>query len=66
MTTISISLEAAEVAQLEKKAQELGYDSVDLLVQKTVHRLLETEEERKRRLMHYIVDKNAELYRRLA
>lgn len=66
MTTINISLEEAEVTQLEQKARELGYDSVDLFVQKTVQRLLETEETRKKRLMHYIVDKNAELYRRLA
>lgn len=66
MTTINISLEEAEITLLEQKARSLGYESVDELIQKTVHRLLETEEEYKTRLMHYIVDKNAELYRRLA
>ncbi len=54
------------MTRLEQKALSLGYESVDELIQKTVHGLLETEEQRKARLMHYIIDKNAELYRRLA
>ncbi|MGA0559842.1 hypothetical protein ACO2Q8_24485 [Larkinella sp. VNQ87] len=66
MTTIQISLEEAEITRLEQKALSLGYESVDALIQQTVHRLLETEEEHKTRLMHFIVDKNAELYRRLS
>ncbi|MCY7350314.1 MAG: hypothetical protein LH606_06570 [Cytophagaceae bacterium] len=76
MTTISISLEEEEVAQLAQKARELGYDSVGSFVQKTVQRLLETEETSKKRqqpseqefseAMHYVLEKNTELYRRLA
>ncbi|MFD1140498.1 hypothetical protein ACFQ4C_05240 [Larkinella insperata] len=66
MATIQISLEEADMTRLEQKALSLGYESVDELIQKTVHGLLETEEQRKARLMHYIIDKNAELYRRLA
>ncbi|MFC5409841.1 hypothetical protein ACFPMF_11015 [Larkinella bovis] len=66
MMTIQIPLEEAEITRLEQKAQSLGYESVDELIQQTVYRLLETEEEHKARLMQYIVAKNAELYRRLA
>ncbi len=66
MTTISINVDDAELKQLESKAKALGLSSADALLRQTVDRLLETEKERKKRLMQRVVKKNAELYRRLA
>ncbi|SDL99038.1 hypothetical protein [Siphonobacter aquaeclarae] len=65
MTTIQLSIEEEKLQQLELKAEEQGI-TVDALLQKTISSLLETAEERKKRLMREVVDQNLELYKRLA
>lgn len=66
MTTLSIPIEETDLKQLEAKAQEMGLESAEVLLQQTVQKLLESETNRKKRLMERVVEKNAELYRRLA
>ena len=65
MTTMQLSIEEEKLQQLELKAEEQGI-TVDALLQKTISSLLETAEERKKRLMREVVDQNLELYKRLA
>ncbi|MGH7173189.1 MAG: DNA-binding protein [Gemmataceae bacterium] len=65
MTTISIPLSDERVAQLRKWAEQSGLSPEEFL-RRRVERLLEPPDEQFRQAADYVLQKNAELYRRLA
>jgi hypothetical protein len=66
MTTISIELEEAQIAQLQEKAEELNLPSANAYVRQLVEQALDSENAEFERITDYLLTKNAELYRRLA
>ncbi len=65
MTTISISLSGECLDQLRKWAERSGLTPEEFLRHR-VEQLLEPPDEQFRRAATYVLQKNAELYRRLA
>jgi hypothetical protein len=65
MTTITISLPDDRLQQLKKKAIRLKI-APEELVRASVEELLTRPDEEFRQALEYVLNKNAELYRRLA
>ena len=65
MSTVTIPLTEAQWKKLQEKAQRLRV-APEVLVMATLEDLLARPEEDIRRTVEYVVQKNAELYRRLA
>lgn len=65
MTTITITLPDDRLQKLKEKASRLRV-SPEELVRATVEELLDRPEEEFQRALEYVLNKNAELYRRLA
>jgi len=65
MTTITISLPADHLQKLREVAAQYRIAPEDL-VRASVEELLAQPEEEFKRALEYVLDKNAELYRRLA
>lgn len=65
MTTISIPLSEERLAQLHKWAEQSGLTPEEFL-RRRVEQLLEPPDEQFRQAAAYVLQKNAELYRRLA
>jgi hypothetical protein len=65
MTTISIPLSDERLDQLRKLAEQSGLTPEEFLWRR-VEQLLEPPDEQFRRAAAYVLQKNAELYRRLA
>ncbi len=65
MSTLSIELSADQIASLEKLAKEYQTTIQDL-IRIGVDEMLAQPDERFIRLTEHIIDKNLELYRRLA
>ena len=65
MTTISIPLSEERLAQLRKWAEQSGLTPEEFLC-RCVEQLLEPPNEKFRDATGYVLQKNAELYRRLA
>lgn len=64
MASLTITLKEDQLDRLRKIADELGVSMEDM-VQTTIDELL-TRRERFQQAADYVLDKNAELYRRLA
>lgn len=65
MTAITISLSDERVAELREKATRLGIRPEDL-VRASIDELLSEPDEALEKAMAYVLQKNTELYRRLA
>jgi antitoxin FitA len=65
MTTITIALPEDSVIRLQEKASRLGM-SVEDLVLASVDDLLSQPDEAFKRAVDYVLQKNADLYQRLA
>jgi hypothetical protein len=65
MTTITVSLPADRMQKLREVAAQYRVAPEDL-VRASVEELLTRPEEEFKRALEYVLDKNAELYRRLA
>jgi hypothetical protein len=65
MTTIAIPLSDERVAQLRLRAEQAGLAPEEFL-RLRVEQLLDLPDEQFRQAAAYVVQKNAELYRRLA
>lgn len=65
MTTITIALSEERVAQLRIWAERAGLPPEEFL-RRRVERLLDQPDEQFRQAASYVLEKNAELYRRLA
>jgi hypothetical protein len=65
MTTITITLSDDRLLKLKETATRLGVSPEDL-VRVSVEELLTRPEEAFKRAMDHVLEKNAELYRRLA
>ncbi len=65
MNTVTISLTDAQWKKLQDKAQRMGI-APEMLLVATLEDLLVRPEEDFRRTVEYVVQKNAELYRRLS
>ncbi len=65
MNTVTISLTDAQWKKLQDKAQRMGI-APEMLLVATLEDLLVRPEEDFRRMVEYVVQKNAELYRRLS
>ncbi len=65
MTTITISLPEARLQQLKEKAARLKI-APEELVRASVEELLARPDEEFQQALEYVLNKNAELYRRLA
>lgn len=65
MGTLTIHLENAELAILEQKAKALNL-TVEQLVAHQLKKLTQSRKERMKDISNYILNKNAELYKRLA
>jgi predicted transcriptional regulator len=64
MTTITISLADDQLAKLQEKADRIGV-SPEELVRVSVEDLLTRPNDAFERVVAYVLDKNAELYKRL-
>jgi len=65
MTTITVSLPADRMQKLREVAAQYRVEPEDL-VRASVEELLTRPEEEFKHALEYVLDKNAELYRRLA
>jgi hypothetical protein len=65
MTTIAIPLSDEHVAQLRLRAAQAGLTPEEFL-RRRVEQLLDRPDEQFRQAAAYVLEKNAELYRRLA
>ena len=65
MTTIAIPLSDERVAQLRFQAQQAGLAPEEFL-RRRVEQILDRPDEQFHRAAAYVLEKNAELYRRLA
>ena len=65
MTTITISLPADHLQKLREVAAQYRVAPEDLVLA-SIEELLAQPEEEFKRALEYVLDKNAELYRRLA
>lgn len=65
MTTIAISLSDERAAQLRLRAEQAGMAPEEFL-RRRVEQLLDRPDEPFREASTYVLEKNAELYRRLA
>ena len=65
MTTITVSLPADRMQKLREVAAQYRVEPEDL-VRASVEELLTRPEEELKHALEYVLDKNAELYRRLA
>lgn len=65
MNTVTISLTDAQWKKLQDKAQRMGI-APEMLLVATLEDLLVRPEEDFRRMVEYVVQKNAELYRCLS
>ena len=65
MTMVSIPISDERVAQLRAWAKEVGLSPEEFL-RRRVDQLLEQPDDHFRRAAAYVLEKNAELYRRLA
>ena len=65
MATITISLTEARLAQLRLRAEQAGISAEEFL-RLLVERLLDQPDEQFRQAASYVLQKNAEMYRRLA
>jgi hypothetical protein len=65
MSTITIHLGEEKLKQLQSKAQELNI-SVEELLEKVLSDLVESPRADFNKVMRYVLDKNRELYKRLA
>jgi hypothetical protein len=65
MTTIAIPLSEESVAQLRRRAEQAGL-TLEEFLRRSVEQLLDRPDEQFRQAAAYVLEKNAELYRRLA
>lgn len=65
MTTIAIPLSDERVDQLHKQAKQAGLAPEEFL-RRRVEQMLDTTDEEFRQSAAYVLNKNAELYRRLS
>lgn len=65
MEVLTIHLENEQLAILEQKAKALNL-TVEQLVAQQLKKLTQSREDRLEEISNYILNKNAELYRRLA
>lgn len=65
MTTLTISLSEEKLAQLKSTAKRLGVDA-ETLVRASIEDLLKKPEGDFKKSLDYVLEKNKELYRRLA
>ena len=65
MTTISIPLSEERIAQLRLRAEQTGLAPEEFL-RRRVEQLLDRPDEQFQKAADYVLQKNAELYRRLA
>ncbi len=66
MSSIILNFEDKQLALLRAKAKEMQLSSVEELLQKIAVDLLETRETKFDAAMKYVLEKNKELYKRLA
>ena len=66
MGSIILNFEEKQLSQLQAKAKELKFASVEELLIKMADRLIETHEINFESAMQYVLKKNKELYKRLA
>jgi hypothetical protein len=65
MTTLTITLSETQRSELERAAKRLGVSEEDL-IRASISELLSKPEAEFERTVSYVLQKNAELYRRLA
>lgn len=65
MTQITVQLPAERMARLQERAAQLGV-SLEQLVQLSIEELLSQPDEQFQKAAEYVLQKNAELYRRLS
>ena len=66
MSSIILNFEEKQLSQLRAKAKEMQLGSVEELLLKIANELVESGEAKFEAAMRYVLDKNKELYRRLA
>lgn len=66
MGSIILNFEEKQLSQLRAKAKEMHLGSVEELLFKVANELVESRETRFEAAMHYVLEKNKELYKRLA
>ncbi len=66
MSSIILNFEEKQLSKLRDKAKEMQLGSVEELLLKIANELVESREPRFEAAMRYVLEKNKELYRRLA
>lgn len=65
MTTLTIDLANERIEQLKERAEKVGV-TIEYLVQISVDQFLDQSDENFNRALDYVLQKNADLYQRLA
>jgi len=65
MTTISVPLEDKELNELKQRALNVGV-APEILAQRAIQEMLRLSDQEFQRAMAYVLEKNKELYQRLA
>ena len=66
MSSITLNFEEKQLIQLRAKAKEMKLGSVEELLFKIASELVESREAKFEAAMRYVLEKNKELYKRLA
>jgi hypothetical protein len=66
MSSITLNFEDKQLSQLRAKAKEMQLGSVEELLFKIANELVESREAKFEAAMRYVLEKNKELYKRLA
>lgn len=66
MSSITLNFEDKQLGQLRAKAKEMQLASVEELLLKIANELIESRENKFEAAMRYVLEKNKELYKRLA